>query len=85
MRLQDLENRVRVGLCLRGHFRVSIYYRRRTYSTYSTNTLAYDRLRSDISHKSIDCGYTYKQALQALYDFVKRSYHLGEFSEKFYF
>lgn len=38
----------------------------------SHNSLAYDRIHEDIPAKSVSCGYTYKQALQAFYDECKR-------------
>lgn len=85
MNVDILEDRVRVGICLHGHFKVTIFFRGRVYSSYSNNTTAYDRLSCDITYKSVWNGYTYKGALLSLYNEVKRNHSLGEFACKFYF
>lgn len=80
MRTEILEDRVKVGICLFGHFKVTIFFRGRVYSSYSKNTCAYDRLSCDITYNSVWNGYTYKGALLSLYDEVKRNHSLGEYS-----
>lgn len=62
-----------VGVCLHGHFKVTIQYRGKTYSCVSTNTIMYDV----IWHDDKDCGYTRKQAFQSLYNYCKRKHQLN--------
>lgn len=58
-----------------GHKKVTILYRGKEYSHVTTNTLATDRLSEHayISDREVSNSYTYKQALQALYNEVKRA------------
>lgn len=72
MTLQQLHERVRLGICLQGHFQVTIEYRGKGYTCVSTNTMLYDRIR----HDDVDTGYTEKQAYQALYDICKNKNNL---------
>ena len=67
MTLQQLQERVTIGTCLQGHFKVTIEYRGKLYSCTSTDTMMYDRIR----HDDVATGYTEKQAYQSLYDFCK--------------
>lgn len=79
MKTKELEERVAVGICTGGHFKVTIRHRGSTYTCTSTDTLAYDRIsdhRYGTPDKEINCGYTYKQALEALYYECKRAYDL---------
>lgn len=83
MKTRDLENKVvYVGVCLSGQFTIRIEYRGKTYSCKSNNTLAYDRYNrykgSDnfLSNKQSVYGYTYRQALQAMFDECKMKNNL---------
>ena len=77
MTLEQLTDKITVGVCLDGHFRVSIEYRGKCYSTTSTNTLALDRIHDqDISDTKVACSYTLKGAFQALWNECKRNNNL---------
>lgn len=73
-RLKDIENRVTVGVCFRGAFKVTILLHGVKYTECSYNTLAYDRIVN--RHYTTDgahlYGYTLKQAYKALYDECKQ-------------
>lgn len=78
MKTRDLENKIYVGVCLSGQFMIRIEYRGKTYSCKSNNTLAYDRCKGSdnfclTSHRY---GYTYRQALQAMFDECKMKNNL---------
>lgn len=75
MTLQQLSDKIDLGICLHGQFNVTIRYRGGEYRCKSNNTLAYDRIKGSDdwnSDKEIQCGYTLKQAYQALWDECKR-------------
>lgn len=57
-----------------GHYNVRFTIRGKEYSATTTNTLATDRLQESgyLSPRAISCGYTERQAMQSLYDEVKR-------------
>lgn len=79
MKTKDLENKIYVGVCLSGQFTIRIEYRGKTYSCKSNNTLAYDRYKNSdyfLSDKQSMYGYTYKQALLAMYEECKRKNNL---------
>lgn len=79
MKTRDLENKIYVGVCLSGQFTIRIEYRGKTYSCKSNNTLAYDRYKGSdnfSSDKQSVYGYTYRQALQAMYDECKMKNNL---------
>ena len=61
-----------------GHWKVAIKYYGGVYYGTTTNSLAIDGLHDDSVADNVSRhGYTAKQALQALYDSVKWSNHLG--------
>lgn len=68
MKLDILQDRLYIGPIKGGQFHVIFYGKKSIKYCFSNNTLAYDRLRCDVSYKSRVHGYTYRQALQALYD-----------------
>lgn len=76
MTLSELKNKVEIGTCVNGHFKVTIMYRGKKYTCTSTDTLAYDVARAWLKEDDTlgTSYYTPKQAYQALYDEVK-SYH----------
>lgn len=80
MKTRDLENKVvYVGVCLSGQFMIQIEYRGKRYGCRSNNTLAYDRYKNSdyfLSDKQSMYGYTYKQALLAMYEECKRKNNL---------
>lgn len=78
MKTRDLENKIYVGVCLSGQFTIRIEYRGRQYSCKSNNTLAYDRYKNSdyFFDKQPMYGYTYKQALQSMFDECKRKNNL---------
>ena len=82
MTKQELLNKVSISWKGYGTFNVTIEFRGKSYSCTSHNTLAYDRIRSDdsMSEYRSEFGYTYKQALEALYDECKRANNLGEYA-----
>ena len=73
MTLKQLTEKVRVGLCMSGQFRVDITYRGWDYWCPSHNTLAYDVIR-DWKRDNVvkSTYYTPKQAYEALWDECKR-------------
>lgn len=71
MTLKQFRDKVNIGTCLHGNFKVTIEYRGKFYSCTSTDTLMYDRIKGDT-----DTGYTEKQAYQALYDHCKSENNL---------
>lgn len=74
MRFEDLLNKVRVGLCMQGMFRVDIIYRGEDYYCPCRNTLAYDAIKSwrNGNYDRENNYYTPKQAYQALWDECKQ-------------
>jgi uncharacterized protein YfcZ (UPF0381/DUF406 family) len=57
-----------------GHFSVRIVFRNKTYEAVTTNTMAIDRINNtDITDKTHYLGYTRAQAVQTLYNHVKRA------------
>lgn len=66
MTTQELENKMDLRPCLHGHFIVTINFRGGEYWYVSTNTLAYDAIKSGEPNY-----YTKKQALQTLWDECK--------------
>ena len=66
-----------------GHYRVTITWRGKEYSTTSNNSLAWDRIKSQDYYLDTDKGSegcTLKQAYYAFYEEVKRNNHLGEYN-----
>ena len=82
MKKQELLNKVSISWKSYGTYDVTIEFRGNSYSCISHNTLAVDRIKSDesISDNRSEHGYTYKQALEALYDECKRANNLGEYA-----
>lgn len=64
MTLKELKNKVSIGCCTHGTFKVTITYRGKEFSCASADTLAYDVIKFNESTPF----YTLKQAYQALYD-----------------
>lgn len=67
--------------CLSGHFKVKIRYYGKDYSCVSTNTLAYDRISSGcyLPGRASFYGYTYKQAVDSLFEECLRQNCLGKY------
>lgn len=81
MTTEELRNKVTVRWQGYGTYKVTIEYRRKFYTCYSHNSIAYDRLNcGDDTSERADRGGTYKEALQAFYTECKRGNHLGEFN-----
>jgi len=80
MTTQELNERVeRIAPAEHGTWKVTIKYRGKEYSAYTHNSLAIDRLSSDVMPSNQkDCDYTYKQALQTIYDEVVKYHDLGK-------
>ena len=75
MNTQKLKDRITVQPIGYGTYKVKIMYRGKCYSYTSHNSFAYDRITGyadDVSDKTIKDFYTYKGALQALYNECKR-------------
>ena len=47
MTKKELKERVELGVCVRGHFKVTITYRGRKYTCTSDNTYLYDIIESE--------------------------------------
>lgn len=75
MKTTELEKRVSVETCCGGSFKVRIQYRGKEYKCTSNNTTAYDRMKEGdyISLYRRTFFYTFREALQALYDECKRA------------
>ena len=79
MTTYELKANVRVGTCLSGQFEVEIFHRGKSYTCSSNNTLAYDRIDGSDdwnSDREVHCGYTVRQAYQALYIECKKKNNL---------
>lgn len=75
MTYRELSKRISVTPCnKRGVYRVWIRYRGYAYQCYSTNSMAYDTIKSDGA--CYNYYRTQKQALQALYDECKAANNL---------
>ena len=70
MTYEQLYNRITVGTCCHGQFKVTIFYRNKCYECRSNNTLAYDAIKLPSITIASDY-YTEKQALKALWDECK--------------
>lgn len=82
MTLKELRSRVKVerarGYC---YYKVTIEYRGRSYTCYSRNSLAWDRLDDDnYRDNEINGFYTNKGAYQAFYDDCLRANNLGKYN-----
>lgn len=80
---KELESKVRdLGFSGYGHHKIEIIWHGKSYTFTTTNMPATDRLteKNHISDRASDGMYTYKGALQALYDEGKRKNNLGEYS-----
>ena len=76
MNTEQLASRTTVQWCGHGSYRVTIIYQGRQYHCRSNNSLAYDRLSSDVSPLTVECDYTLRQALNAFYQECKRKNNL---------
>lgn len=73
MTTQELIGRVTIQWKGCGSYRVTIEYRGKFYSCTSHNSLAYDRIKDyESPERAVRYSYTYKGALQTLYDECKR-------------
>lgn len=72
---EQLKNRVSVSNVIQGHFKVTILFRDKLYTSTSTNTLAYDKLNCELIEPKRYYA-TSKQAYQSLFDEVKRKHEL---------
>lgn len=80
MTTKELEQKVKYHWKGYGTYLIKIEYRNDNYECTSHNTLAVDRITGSDDWNSeyeVHCGYTYKQALEALYDECKRKNRLG--------
>ena len=82
MTIQKLLNKVSISWKSYGTYNVTIEFRGNSYSCISTDTMAYDRIKSrdGMNDYRSEFGYTYKQAWEALYDECKRANNLGEYA-----
>lgn len=77
--MNKYELRSRITIRWKGYsaYKVTIEYRGKFYSCTSHNSLAYDRIGCEnVSDKSVYGLYTYKGALQTLWDECKRKNNL---------
>ena len=73
MTLKEFSNKVEIGTCFMGQFKVTINYRGKDYTCKSNNTQAYDAIRAWLTDGIPAWGYTPKQAYEALWDKCKRA------------
>ena len=76
MTTQELRDRIHFKWKGYGTYKVTIEYRGKFYSCTSHNSLAYDRIRSDVEDRVEVYGYTYKQACRSFYNECKRANNL---------
>ena len=79
MSKDELKSRITIRWKGYGNYKVMIEYRGKFYYCTSHNSLAYDRIRGysdNVSDRSVRDSYTYKGALQALWDECKRNNNL---------
>ena len=79
MTTQELKDRITIKKKGYGTYQVTIEYRGKIYSCTSHDSLAYDRIQGyayDVPDRAVKDFYTYKGALQALYDQCKRANYL---------
>lgn len=79
MNTEELRRRITIRWKGYGSYKVTIEYRGKFYSCTSHNSLAYDRIggyADNVSDRAVRDFYTYKGALQALYDECKRANNL---------
>ncbi len=86
MTTKELENKVRDCGCVGyGTHKIEIEYYGTVYRFITNNTLATDRLKKcgddgcEISDRKKHCFYTYRGALEALYEEGKRKHSLGKY------
>lgn len=75
MNTKELEARVKMSAKGKGQYEIEIIYRGEPYRCHSTESIYYDVYR----FKESICGYSYHQALQALYNICKCRNRLGEY------
>lgn len=75
MNTQDLRDRITIQWKGYGTYRVTIEYRGKLYFCTSHNSLAYDRINNNdiFDNRVSSYGYTYREALSALYNECKRA------------
>ena len=76
MTTQELRGRITIQWKGYGTYKVTIEYRGKFYSCTSHNSLAYDRITGyadEVPDRAVYDFYTYKGALQALFDECKRA------------
>lgn len=79
MTTKELKEKVRVEWRGYGSYKVTIEYRGKFYSRPSNNENAYDRITGyadDVPDRAVRSFYTYKGALQALWNECKRWHDL---------
>lgn len=75
MKTEELRRKIEsIHVCGSGHWRVCISYRGKFYYSTTTNSLAIDRMKDydNTLDRVSRYGYTYGQAVRALYDECKR-------------
>ena len=83
MTTQELRDRITIQRTGYGTYKTTIEYRDKFYSCTTHNSLAFDRIRGyayDVPDKAVKDFYTYKGALQALWDECKQRNGLGEYA-----
>lgn len=76
MTTEQLEKRVSYQWKGYGNYKIYIEYRGKVYTCYSHNSLAIDRInKCEYGDNTVESiyGYTYKEALQSLYNECKRN------------
>jgi hypothetical protein len=79
MTTQELRGRITIQWKGYGTYKVTIEYRGKFYSCTTHDSLAYDRITGyayEVPDMAVKGSYTYKGALQALFDECKRANYL---------
>lgn len=82
MTTKELRNKIEsIRVCGSGSYRICICYRNKIYYCTSHNSLAVDRMRDydEVIDRVERYGYTYKQAIRALYNECLRANALGRY------
>lgn len=82
MTTEELRRRITIQRKAFGTYEITIEYRGKFYSCTSHNSLAYDRIgyAADVPDRAVYDFYTYRGALQELYDECKQHNRLGEYA-----
>lgn len=80
MTLNELKKRVKIERGnTYGRYKITVIYRGMRYCYSDNNTEAVDRINSDATERTIEHGFTLKQAYEYFYNTFVKSYERGYF------